>query len=81
MSDYVPTFADLCSAIAEGQLSATVDGSMYELNALELRRYLNKFRSLPLISAPPVVAQTALPHTDASSSASAWSGSAQSSVA
>jgi hypothetical protein len=50
MSDRIPTFADLCSAIAEGQVSATEDGSMYHINAFELRRYLNKFRSLPTIS-------------------------------
>ncbi len=51
MSDRIPTFADLCSAIAEGQVSATDDGSMYHINAFDLRRYLNKFRSLPTISA------------------------------
>ena len=79
MSDYVPTFADLCDAIAEGQLAASVDGSMYEVNALELRRYLNKFRSLPLISTPSVAAQPAFTHTDTSSSS--WSGSGRSSVA
>ena len=79
MSDYVPTFADLCNAIAEGQLAASVDGSMYEVNALELRRYLNTFRPLPLISTPSVAAQTAFPHADSSSSS--WSGSARSSVA
>lgn len=81
MSDYVPTFADLCSAIAEGKLSASVDGSMYELNALELRRYLNAFRPLPLISTPPVAAQAAHTHTDTSSGSASWSGSTQSSVA
>ena len=50
MADRVPTFADICSAITEGSLAATVDGAMYAVNALELRRYLNKFRSLPIIS-------------------------------
>ena len=50
MSDRIPTFADLCCAIAEGRIAATVDGSTYSVNALELRRYLNKFRSLPTIS-------------------------------
>ena len=78
MSDYIPTFADLCNAIAEGQLAASVDGSMYEVNALELRRYLNKFRPLPLISTPSVT-QNAFPSADTSSSP--WSGSARSSVA
>jgi hypothetical protein len=79
VSDYVPTFADLCNAIAEGQLTASVDGSMYEVNALELRRYLNKFRPLPLISTSSVAAQSTFPHADTSSSS--WSGSARSSVA
>lgn len=50
MSGHTPTFADLCSAIAEGEVSAAVDGSMYRVNALELRRYINKFRPLPSIS-------------------------------
>lgn len=50
MSGHIPTFADLCSAIAEGEVSAAVDGSMYRVNALELRRYINKFRPLPSIS-------------------------------
>jgi hypothetical protein len=56
MADRVPTFADLCSAITEGSLAATIDGAMYAINALELRRYINKFRSLPIISptTPPV---------------------------
>jgi hypothetical protein len=50
MTDRMPTFGDLCSALVEGKIAATVDGSMYSVNALELRRYLNKFRSLPTIS-------------------------------
>lgn len=50
MPDYTPTFADLCSAIADGGVLATLDGSMYEVNAFELRRYLNKSRVLPGIS-------------------------------
>ena len=50
MSDRIPTLADLCSAIADGSIVATVEGSMYTVNALELRRYLNTFRSLPTIS-------------------------------
>lgn len=50
MSGHIPTLADLCSAIAEGEVSAAVDGSMYRVNALELRRYINKFRPLPSIS-------------------------------
>lgn len=50
MSDHIPTFADVCSAIAEGQLAVAIDGGMYQVNALELRRYLNRFRSLPAMS-------------------------------
>ena len=74
MSDRILTFADLCSAIAEGRIAATVDGSTYSVNALELRRYLNKFRSLPTISSTDV--QISVPHAEASN----WSAS-QSSVA
>lgn len=51
MPDYTPTFADLCSAIADGGVIATLDGSMYEVNAFELRRYFNKPRTLPGITA------------------------------
>lgn len=50
MPDYTPTFADLCSAIANGGVIATLDGSMYEVNAFELRRYFNQSRTLPGIS-------------------------------
>ncbi len=50
MPDHTPTFAELCSAIADGGVIATLDGSMYEVNAFELRRYFNKSRTLPGIS-------------------------------
>lgn len=50
MPDYMPTFAELCSAIANGGVIATLDGSVYEVNAFELRRYFNKSRVLPGIS-------------------------------
>lgn len=60
MPDYTPTFADLCSAIADGGVIATLDGSMYEVNAFELRRYFNKSRLLPGLS--PV--QQQLSHED-----------------
>ena len=53
MPDYTPTFAELCSAIADGGVIATLDGSMYEVNAFELRRYFNKARTLPGIAASP----------------------------
>jgi len=47
MFDQIPTLADVCSAIAEGRLAATSDGRIYEVTALELRRYFNDRRSLP----------------------------------
>ena len=50
MPDYTPTFAELCSAIADGGVIATLDGSMYEVNAFELRRYFNKSRIVPGIA-------------------------------
>ena len=74
MSDRIPTLADLCSAIADGRITATLEGSMYTVNALELRRYLNTFRSLPTISS---AAQTALSSLTESSN---WSASAQTTV-
>lgn len=60
MPDYTPTFADLCSAIADGGVIATLDGSVYEVNAFELRRYFNKSRLLPGLA--PV--QQQLSHED-----------------
>jgi hypothetical protein len=75
MADRTPTFADICSAIANGQIAVTIEGSMYQLNAYELRRYLNKFRSLPVIST--AVDQESSPHSDTQN----WSVSIQSSVA
>lgn len=50
MADRVPTVADLCCAIAEGHVAATVDGGTYKLSAYELRRYLHKIRALAIIS-------------------------------
>jgi hypothetical protein len=50
MSDPIPTLADVCSAIAEGRLAASSDGSTYQVSAFELRRYFNTRRSLPAIS-------------------------------
>ena len=58
MSDRIPTFADLCTAIAEGQLPTVLNGSTYEVNASELRRYLNSFRSLPSISLTSPITST-----------------------
>ena len=74
MSDRIPTLADLCSAIADGSIGATLEGSMYTVNALELRRYLNTFRSLPAISSTTPSALSSLAES------SNWSASAQTSV-
>ena len=74
MSDRIPTLADLCSAIADGSIVATLEGSMYTVNALELRRYLNTFRSLPTISSTTPSSLSSLAES------SNWSASAQTSV-
>jgi hypothetical protein len=50
MSDHIPTLADVCSAIAEGHLAVASDGSVYQVNAFELRRHFNQLRSLPAIT-------------------------------
>ena len=47
MSDHTPTFADICSAIAEGSIAATLDGAAYQVSIYELRRYFDRSRSLP----------------------------------
>jgi hypothetical protein len=75
MSDYIPTLAEVCSAIVDGSILATLDGSVYEVNAYELRRYLNKFRLLPTISS--TTPQVLSSHTESGN----WSASAQTSVA
>ena len=75
MFDHIPTLADVCSAIAEGHIAAVMDGSVYRVNALELRRYLNKLRSLPSISI--TVAPDSSPRADSSE----WSVAAHTSVA
>jgi hypothetical protein len=43
VSDQIPTLADLCAAISDGVIASCVDeNSMYQVNALELRRYVAK---------------------------------------
>ena len=74
MSDRIPTLADLCSAIADGSIVATLEGSMYTVNALELRRYLNTFRSLPTLSS---TLQTAL---SSLTELSNWSATTQTTI-
>jgi len=71
MSDRIPTLADLCCAIAEGRIAAAIDDNMYQVNALELRRYFNEFRSLPAF------AQFPAPLSDPNK----WSTSSRTSVA
>lgn len=74
MSDRIPTLADLCSAIADGSIVATLEGSMYTVNALELRRYLNTFRSLPTISSTHQTTLSSLAEL------SNWSATAQTTI-
>jgi hypothetical protein len=50
MSDRVPTLAEVCSAIAEGRLSVSSDGSTYQISARELRRYFSNNSSFPAVS-------------------------------
>lgn len=50
MSDHIPTLADVCSAIADGRLSATSDGSTYQVSAFELRRFFTPGHPHPVIS-------------------------------
>jgi hypothetical protein len=45
VSDRIPTLADLCTAIADGHVPASVDGSVYQVNVLELRRYFQALHS------------------------------------
>jgi hypothetical protein len=75
VSNHTPTFADLCSAIAEGTIGATLDGDMYQLSVYELRRYFNKSRSLPHFLS------TGLPASLAATDSTNWSASMQSSLA
>ena len=64
MPDRIPTLADVCSAIAEGQISFSTDGATYQISALELRRYRNKQHSLPSITA--LLTETPTPTIDSS---------------
>lgn len=75
MTDHTPTLGDLCCAIADGSLAAQLNGSMYEVNALELRRYLSKFRATPSLSFASL--ESALLGSDSQQ----WSGSTHTSVA
>lgn len=75
MTDRTPTFGDLCCAIADGSIAATLNGSTYEVNALELRRYLSKFfAAQPLSCSEPETSHQASDSQD-------WSASTHTSVA
>jgi hypothetical protein len=63
MPSRILTFGDICSAIADGQLAAASDGSVYKINALELRRYFNKFRPLPSVTPVNILHTTSCPAT------------------
>ena len=75
MYDHTPTFADLCSAIADGSIEATLDGTTYQVSLYELRRYFNRSGSLPVL--PTSASQTSLA-VDGSGS---WSANMHSFVA
>ena len=67
MSDHIPTLADVCYAIAEGRVSATLDSDLYSVNVLELRRYFNKSRPLPSSAQPSASTSSADPWSTTSS--------------
>ena len=73
MSDRIPTLADVCSAIAEGHIAVAIEDSMYQVSALDLRRYFNELYPLSAISTNP----DASSHSDTS----AWSIASRTSVA
>ena len=75
MSDHTPTFADLCSAIAEGAIEATLDGTTYQVSVYALRRYFNKSRSLSTLLS------SGLPLSLAVKDPGSWFASIQTSVA
>ncbi|HKV60066.1 MAG TPA: hypothetical protein VJO32_17375 [Ktedonobacteraceae bacterium] len=75
MSNHTPTFADLCSAIAEGTIDTTLDGDAYQLSVYELRRYFNTSRTLPTLSS------SGSPSLLAASDPAHWSASIRTSVA
>ena len=68
MSDRVPTLADVCSAIAEGRLSVSSDGSTYQVSARELRRYFSNNSSFPVFSDIDVLPLLCGEHADLSTS-------------
>ncbi len=75
MSDHVPTLADICSAIADGHIDASVEGDVYQLNARELRRYLRRLHSRSSATIPVA------PEPMSSSETNLWAALARISVA
>ena len=68
MSDRIPTLAEVCSAIAEGRLAVSSDGSTYQISALELRRYFSSKFSSPAFSYADVLPLLYAEHADLSAS-------------
>ena len=68
MSDRIPTLAEVCSAIAEGRLSVSSDGSTYQISARELRRYFSNNSSSPAFSYADVFPLLCVEHSELSSS-------------
>jgi hypothetical protein len=68
MPDRIPTLAEVCSAIAEGRLSVSSDGSTYQVSARELRRYFSNYSSLPTFPYTDIDPLLLAEHTDLSAS-------------
>jgi hypothetical protein len=68
MSGHIPTLAEVCSAIAEGHLSVSSDGSTYQITARELRRYFGNNASLPAFSYTDIFPLLCVEHADLSPS-------------
>ena len=68
MSDRIPTLAEVCSAIAEGRLSVSSDGSTYQVTARELRRYFSNKASLAAFSYTDILPLLCLERADLSAS-------------
>jgi len=68
MSDRIPTLAEVCSAIAEGRLSVSSDGSTYLISARELRRYFSNNSAIPAFSYSDIDPLLCIEHTDLSAS-------------
>ncbi len=75
MSNHTPNFADLCGAIAEGAIEATLDGATYQVSVYALRRYFNKSRALSTLLS------SGLPLSLAVKDPGSWFASIQTSVA